>query len=79
MSADLRNFDDVMHSSTGGWVAKAVYWILPHLSEFDIRAQVVHGQHVPAAYLALTAGYGLLYITALLVPAALIFSRRDFK
>ena len=29
--------------------------------------------------MALTVGYGLLYIAALLVAAMLIFSRRDFK
>ncbi len=79
LSNDLRNFDEVMRSSAGGRVAEAVYWILPHLAAFDVRAQVVHGQYVPAAYMALTAGYGVLYITALLVPATVIFSRRDFK
>jgi hypothetical protein len=28
---------------------------------------------------ALTTGYGLLYVTALLALAVLFFSRRDFK
>src|SRR4029453_17179803 len=79
LSNDLRNFDDVMQSSAGGRVAQAVYWVLPHLEAFNVRAQVVHGQPVPVAYLAMTAAYGVLYIAALLVPAAVIFSRRDFK
>jgi hypothetical protein len=56
-----------------------VYWVLPHLEPFDVRAQVVHGQPVPAAFMALTVVYGLLYIAALLVSATVIFSRRDFK
>lgn len=79
LSNDLRNFDDVMQSSAGGRVAQAVYWVLPHLEAFNVRAQVVHGEPVPVAYLAMTAAYGVLYIAALLVPAAVIFSRRDFK
>jgi ABC-type transport system involved in multi-copper enzyme maturation permease subunit len=79
LSGDLRHFHNVTQSSIAGKAAEGVYWILPHLAAFDVRAQVVHGQPVPIAYLALTAGYGLLYITALLVPATLIFSQRDFK
>jgi hypothetical protein len=39
----------------------------------------VHGRPVPFGYLALSAGYGALYITMLLLVSAYIFSRRDFK
>jgi hypothetical protein len=39
----------------------------------------VHGLPVTTGYMALTAGYGLLYIAAVLVAATLVFSRRDFK
>jgi hypothetical protein len=56
-----------------------LYWILPNLSPFDVRAQVVHGSAVSASYMALSAGYALLYITALIVAAAAVFARRDFK
>jgi Cu-processing system permease protein len=79
LSSDLRNFNDVVQSPTAGKVAEVIYWILPNLAAFDVRAQVAHGRAVPMGYMALTTAYGLLYIGALLVPAALIFSRRDFK
>jgi len=78
-SADLRNFNDVVDSKAAGALTRAVYWVLPNLAAFDVRSQVVHGQPVPLDYLALTIGYGLLYITALLATATLVFSRRDFK
>lgn len=78
-SADLRNFNDVVDSPAAGAVTRALYWVLPNLAAFDVRSQVVHGQAVPLDYLALTIGYGLLYITALLATATLVFSRRDFK
>ena len=79
-NADLRNFE---RSSTRaprpGWRA-ALYHVLPDLSAFDVKTQVVHGLPVPAGYLAhhrrLTAS---LYIAVLLLLATLIFSRRDFK
>jgi ABC-type transport system involved in multi-copper enzyme maturation permease subunit len=78
-SADLRNFNDVVDSKVAGAVTGAIYWVLPNLAAFDVRSRVVHGQPVPLDYMALTIGYGLLYIVALLATATLVFSRRDFK
>jgi hypothetical protein len=62
-----------------GFLAQALYWVLPNLAPYDIRAQVVHGQPVTAGYLTLVTGYGALYVAALLLAAVFIFSRRDFK
>ena len=61
------------------WLARALYYVLPNLAPFDVKIQVVHAQPIPLGYMALTVGYGLVYVTALLTLAALIFSRRDFK
>jgi Cu-processing system permease protein len=78
-SADLRNFNQVVDSPAAATLAEALYWILPNLAPFDVRAQVVHAQAVPAGHIALATGYGILYIAALLVGATFIFERRDFK
>ena len=78
-NADLRNFDQVMESRTAVWLARAVYHVVPDLSAFDVKMQVVHGLPVSNSYVALTTLYGLLYIGALLVAATFIFARRDFK
>ena len=78
-SADLRNFNQVVDSPAAAALAGALYWVLPNLAPFNIRAQVVHAQEVPVGQMALVTGYGLLYIAALLVIASFIFSRRDFK
>jgi hypothetical protein len=78
-SADLRNFNQAVDSPAAARVAEALYWVLPNLGPFDVRSQVVHGQSVPLGYVVLTSAYGVLYIAALLVPAVVIFSRRDFK
>ena len=42
-SADLRNFNQVVDSPAAAALAEALYWILPNLAPFDVRAQVVHG------------------------------------
>ena len=78
-SADLRDFNQVVESPATGMLTKLLYWILPNLAPFDVRAQVVHGQAVTAGYLALTIAYGIVYASALLVAASYVFSKRDFK
>jgi Cu-processing system permease protein len=78
-STELRNFDQVVDSAAAGAVARGLYWILPNLSAFDIKAQVVHAQPVPIGYMAFTIGYAMLYIGVVLTIATLVFSRRDFK
>jgi Cu-processing system permease protein len=78
-STDLRNFDQVVASPAAVALARGLYWLLPNLAPFDIRAQVVHGVPVSPGYMAFAAGYGLLYGAALIVAATVIFSRRDFK
>lgn len=78
-NADLRNFDRAVNSPAAVWLTRALYHVLPDLSAFDVKTQVVHGLPVPAGYVAATTGYGVLYIAALLLAATFIFSRRDFK
>jgi ABC-type transport system involved in multi-copper enzyme maturation permease subunit len=78
-SADLRRFDQVVDSPAATALARGLYWVLPNLQPFDLRAAVVHGEAASAGYLALTTLYGVLYISALVAAAMLIFARRDFK
>ena len=77
--ADLKNFEMVIASPVMQWVTRAIYYVLPNLAAFDVKAQVVHGQPVTPAYILLTTLYGAVYVSALLVAATAIFSRRDFK
>lgn len=78
-NADLRNFEQVVDSRAAARVARGLYYILPNFDAFDVKDQVVHGLPVPLSYLATTTLYGVVYISMLLVAAAAIFSKRDFK
>jgi Cu-processing system permease protein len=78
-SADLRNFELVVDSPAAARLARGLYWVLPNLAQFDVKAQIVHAQPVPLGYILLTSAYAALYIAVLLVGAMVIFSRRDFK
>ena len=76
---DLRNYGAAVGSRAAASIAKGLYYVLPNFSAFDVKAQVVHGQPVPLAYVGLTALYGVTYLALVLIGAATIFSRRDFK
>jgi ABC-type transport system involved in multi-copper enzyme maturation permease subunit len=78
-NADLKNFEQVVDSPPAAWLARGLYHVLPDLSAFDVKIEVVHGLPVAAGYIVSTLGYGALYIAALLLAATVIFSRRDFK
>ena len=77
--ADLKNFEQVVESAPVAWAARALYYALPNLAPFDVKSQFVHAQPIAPSYVALTVGYGVFYVSALLTMAALLFSRRDFK
>ena len=78
-NADLRNFEKVIDSRPIAYAARALYYVLPNLAPLDIKSDVVHAIHVPAAYLFLNTAYSVLYIGILVSSAAFIFGRRDFK
>jgi len=63
-NADLKNFEKVVSSKAAAQLARAAYHVLPDLSAFDVKTQVVHGLPVAPGYLVTTAAYGLMYVWA---------------
>ncbi len=78
-NADLKHFDAIVTSAPLVWLLRALYYLLPNLAPFDVTAQVVHGQPVPAGYIVMTVGYAAIYVAFLLTAASVIFARRDLK
>jgi ABC-type transport system involved in multi-copper enzyme maturation permease subunit len=78
-STELGNFATIVKSDAVGILARGLYYVLPNLAAFDVKAEVVHGQPIAATYVLLTTAYGAAYIGILLLGAIVIFSRRDFK
>jgi ABC-type transport system involved in multi-copper enzyme maturation permease subunit len=76
---DLRHFETVVDNPVAVWLARGLYCVLPDLSAFDVRSQVVHGLAVPPVAAGLAAAYGAAYIVFLLVAAILVFRRRDLQ
>ena len=78
-NADLRNFETVVDSAAVAALARAIYYVLPNLAPFDVKAEVVYGMPIAARHVLYTVAYAIVYITTLLVAAVAIFRRRDFK
>jgi Cu-processing system permease protein len=78
-NADLRHFENVVDSQTIAWIARVLYYVLPNLAPFDIKAEVVHGLPVALRHVVLTLAYAAVYTGVLLTAAVAVFRRRDFK
>jgi ABC-type transport system involved in multi-copper enzyme maturation permease subunit len=78
-NADLRQFEQVVDQPVVAWIARALYYVLPNLAPFNVRAEVVYGMPVSFAHVGYTLLYAAIYIAALLTAAVAIFRRRDFK
>lgn len=78
-NSDLRHFENVLDLPGVSAVALALYYLIPNLAPFNIKAEVVHGIAVSWSHVGYTLVYAALYITALLAAATAIFRRRDFK
>lgn len=76
---ELRQFETVVESELLPKLTGILYYLLPNLRNFDVKAQVVAGDPVPLVFLGYSTLYGLLYVTAVLVAAAIVFNRRNLK
>jgi len=79
MSAALRELAAAVGSRAAGVFAQVVGVVLPAFSAFDVKGQVVHGLPVPAPFVLMTLGYAAIYSAAIIVAAAVAFSRRNFE
>lgn len=79
LSRDLKEFAAQFGGPTLKAVVFALYYLLPNLSNFNIKGQAVHGVPVPMSFIGFSILYGAFYLSALLLLAMLIFERRDFK
>jgi Cu-processing system permease protein len=61
------------------WLGKAIYYALPNLSRLNYRVQATYELPTPVSELLPSILYAVAYSAVLIVIAAVIFSRRDFK
>ncbi|MBI5191543.1 MAG: ABC transporter permease [Nitrospirae bacterium] len=79
LTSDLKGLAAKAGAESAKAVLEFLYYALPNLENFNIKGKVVHDVPVGAAYMFMAAGYGAFYVCALLLLAALIFQKRNFK
>lgn len=79
LSGDLVAFLGRGESAAVRAAAVALYYVLPNLRAFDIKAQVVMSRALDPRWVAGAAAYGALYALFVLAATILIFQGRDFK
>ncbi|HWN71650.1 MAG TPA: ABC transporter permease subunit [Haliangium sp.] len=84
ITPEIRIFIDTTESPAIRAALRGALYLVPDLHLFSISGSTVEGAYVSVhdnfvtwGYVGTSVAYGLLYITTLLVLAALIFSRRD--
>jgi len=78
-SADLRSLANTGNSAAARLVFRALYYLLPNLTNFSVITPAAHGITPSSSAFALTTVYMVIYVAVLLAAATLIFSRRNFK
>ncbi|MBS1793859.1 MAG: ABC transporter permease subunit [Acidobacteria bacterium] len=78
-SASLNELAKNLGSAAAVYFFRAIYYLLPNLSNFTFRTETAHGLAPPAAMLAGATAYAVVYVAILLIVTILVFSRRNFK
>jgi ABC-type transport system involved in multi-copper enzyme maturation permease subunit len=78
MTRDLKLLAAMSPSAVVKAVSYFLYFVLPNLSNFNIRAEVVYGAPLDPSALLLSAFYALVYTATLLLISVAIFNRKEF-
>jgi len=60
-------------------IIDVVSYLFPNFSVFDFKLEAAHGLAIAMDRIGFSLGYALVYVTILLLGAALIFGRREFN
>ncbi len=77
-AGDLRNFAHMAHGLVR-WLATGAAYLVPNFADLNVISQVAHGEMVSGQLILLNTFYVVVYATAVLSAAVLIFERRNLK
>jgi ABC-type transport system involved in multi-copper enzyme maturation permease subunit len=75
---DLKAMAQISPSVIINGLCNIFYYVLPNLSNFNIRGSVVHNAIIGTTTILLSILYALIYSALILFLAAIIFQRKDF-
>ncbi len=78
-SEDIRAFGEMSKDPSIQALTNVLYYLIPNFGAFNVISAIAHERPVPGALIAGNIAYAALYVTAALIAAASVFSRRDLK
>ncbi|TES91306.1 MAG: ABC transporter permease [Candidatus Cloacimonadota bacterium] len=78
LTRDILIFAELTKSRIVTIISHIIYFILPNLSNFNIKGEIVHKVPLETAFLLYSLSYGILYTIFLLLLSVIIFQKRDF-
>lgn len=79
LSNDMMFFGDRSQNVFVNITSTVLYYVLPNLSKFNVKNEVVHGLPIPPSFYVYSIFYGLLYCAMLVIVSSFIFERRNLK
>jgi len=79
LSNDLKFFGEQSENILVNITSVGLYYVLPNLSKFNVKNEVVHGFAIPAGFYIYSIVYGLLYCAMLVIVSSFIFERKNLK
>lgn len=79
LSESIRDFGQMQGTALQQKIADVVYYLIPNLEVFNVRAAVVHGDAVAAGHLLMASIYALAWTGLLLLLAGAIFDRKELR
>jgi hypothetical protein len=78
-SSDIKLFSVYIKDPLVGSITEIIYRIIPHLDQFNLRSEAVHGGEISFSLLYNTTAYAIIYCVALLILSIIIFEKKEFN
>jgi len=78
-SREFWQWAEALRSPLLAFLSRALYYLLPNMQGLTFTSAVVHKQPMAVSVIVLAAAYAALYLTLLLLVAAILFHRREFR
>ncbi len=77
---------EYVHSLSGATLSPIVrigvrflYYVLPNFSAFDLNVNAIYSVAPSSSGLLMTAGYGIIYLSIVLLLASIVYSKRELQ
>jgi ABC-type uncharacterized transport system permease subunit len=79
LSESIRDFGQMQGTAYQQRLSEVIYYMVPNLEVFNMRAAVVHGDVVSGEHLLMATIYGVCWTALLLLLGGAIFARKELR